>query len=122
MRPGRSVGESGATRQRREQCAAECGGAGRRAAAAAGVPSAGEDDRSGSLARAAQEMKCLGRRPRSERGKRGSWRSDFFTFSRAGIGHPPRWFSAGSVEVVAACGGVLGCWGGSGAFLGLWGR
>ena len=58
-----------------------------------------------------------GRGVREEREEAGG--GVFFTFSRIGIGHPPRWFSADLQEIVAARGELLGCWGDSGEFLGL---
>ena len=70
--------------------------------------------------RAAQSTKSLGRRLRSKRRERGSQGSGFSPFLRAGTGHPPRWFSVSLQEVVAAHGGLLGCWGDSGASLGVW--
>ena len=74
----------------------------------------------GGLVWAARSTKWHGEKPRSERGKRESWRRVASSVSRAGEGHPPRWFSAGREEVATARGSGCWCWIGSGETPEVW--
>ena len=90
----------------------------RRAAVATG---AREEAHSGELLGAAQWTKCSRGRLRSKRRERGNQGRGLLPLSHAGVGHPPRWFSALLPKVAAARGAVVGCWGDPEVLLVVWG-